>query len=115
MRSAIKAIGVSKRCCPLCACILRQFFKEFNLKIEVVGSHGQVSVCALPPWLPEHVVENVVSKFASDLAKILSRLGDISRKRTDSATSVDSTPFSEDEDDDIIDKSTWRRRARRRS
>jgi len=58
-------------------------------------------MCALPPWLPEHVVENVVSKFASDLGKILSQLGDISRKRTDSVMSVDTTPLSDDEDEDV--------------
>jgi len=91
-------IGVSKRCCPLCACILGHYCQKFNVApIEVIGSHGQVSMCALPPWLPEHVVENVVSKFASDLGKILSQLGDISRKRTDSIMSVDTTPLSDED------------------
>ena len=91
-------IGVSKWCCPLCACLLWQYCQEFNIAlIEVIGSHGQVSMCALPPWLPEHVVENVVSKFASDLGKILSQLGDISRKRTDSIMSVDTTPLSDED------------------
>ena len=86
------------------------FCQEFKVPpIEVIGSHGQVTVCALPPWLPEHVVEKMVLKFASDLGKILSRLGDISRKCSNSVTSVDSTPLSEDKgsnenDLDILDE-----------
>ena len=66
-------------------------------KIEVLGSHGQVTACALPPWLPEHVVEDLVSKFASDLRKILPRLGSMPRLHSDSVTPVDTDSPSDDE------------------
>jgi hypothetical protein len=81
---------------------LQEYCRQFNVPpIDVIRSHGQVTTCALPPWLLERVVENVVSKFTSDLGTILSQLGDISRKRTDSVTSVDTAPLSDDEDEDV--------------
>ena len=79
---------------------LQEYCRQFNVPpIDVIRSHGQVTTCALPPWLLERVVENVVSKFTSDLGTILSQLGDISRKCTDSVMST--APLSDDEDEDV--------------
>jgi hypothetical protein len=93
----VKAIGVSKWCCLVCAYLLLLLCLLFGYSIEFLGSHAQIKPCALPPWLPQDVVAEVVLKFASDLRKILSQLGGVSRRRTDSITSVDTAPPSEDE------------------
>lgn len=67
-------IGVSKRCCPVCAHLLR-ILKTWDKKLFIVtGEHSQFTACALPPGLPDTIVEQMVLEFAGRLRKELVRL-----------------------------------------
>lgn len=62
----VNAIGVSRRSCPACAKLLSLLKQEVPL-IQP-SSHRQIYVCALPPWLPEKFVQDMVMEFWTDLA-----------------------------------------------
>jgi hypothetical protein len=63
------AIGVSKRCCPVCTRLLGLLFP--NDRMDICGTHRTVYPCSLPPWLPQDIVEKMVSIYEDELRTIL--------------------------------------------
>ena len=76
------AIGVSKRCCPVCIFVLQQLNKLelHGTKFVISDGHTNITPCALPGWLPEDVVREVVLKFSNSLREELGRLQSLSQR-----------------------------------
>ncbi|CAL1712881.1 unnamed protein product [Somion occarium] len=90
------SIGISQRCCPVCTKLLdylpldgennplslssRPKFIQERFGIQVArGSHTKISPCALPPWLPDSVIQNMLTHFERELTWDLE---DLWRKRS---------------------------------
>lgn len=59
-------IGVSKRCCPVCAYLI-QHLGGFVIR----GAHKTITGCSLPPWLPEEHKRVMVEEFGKRLREAL--------------------------------------------
>ena len=92
-------IGVSKRCCPVCSCILTHLSKQNDTRpLRILGLHGTVYPCTLPPGLPSDIAEDVVDALESMLSNALFEVYRLDKKhnRTNSSrshSSTDSHPF----------------------
>jgi hypothetical protein len=80
IQKGIRAVGVSKRCCPSCAYLLRSL-GEFTY----THSHTTISACSLPESLPLAIITGMVAKFGSQLIRDLRDL----KARTEMLTSID--------------------------
>ena len=56
-----RAIGVSKRCCPVCAYLLSLLLFVFT------GAHHTIWSCGLPEWIPPQIIASMISKFGGQL------------------------------------------------
>lgn len=73
LQNAGTVIGLSKRCCPLCQCLLDLLtFNEAPFLIR--GSHSAITACALPAWLPEKIVRQMNRIFGVQLRRELIKL-----------------------------------------
>ena len=68
-----RAIGVSKRCCPVCAFLLDYLSYIFT------GAHHTIWSCSLPTWTPSNIATKMISHFGSQLKEELDSL----KQRTD--------------------------------
>src|SRR5947209_14074215 len=89
-------IGVSKRCCPVCARLLTilsesAWYKDLATPFKFRASHGNISGCSLPPWLPTEIHKRMVKEFGEELKQCLEKL-----RRIDTAAQMSppSTPDS---------------------
>jgi len=60
-------IGVSKRCCPVCAYLLTLLNLHFETNFVISDEHSNITSCALPEWLPETIVSLMVVEFGRRL------------------------------------------------
>jgi|SRR5947209_345044 len=71
-------IGVSKRCCPVCTRLLAILSKPTWCKdvahFKFRASHGNITGCSLPPWLPTIVHQQMVKEFGEELRQYLEKL-----------------------------------------
>jgi len=80
-------LGVSKRCCPVCARLL-SLLKTNNLKrpkFLTTGNHTTISACTLPECLPQQIIDQMVVEFGLRLRKELVNLrktNEVQRART---------------------------------
>lgn len=65
---------MSKRCCPVCASLLRLLNKHNETNFVITDEHAKITSCALPEWLPGDVVFEMVREFSLRLRKELSKL-----------------------------------------
>ena len=61
-----RSVGVSKRCCPLCAYLLMLLGR-----FAYTHSHNTITPCSLPESLPLDVIVGMVSKFGGQLIEDL--------------------------------------------
>jgi hypothetical protein len=105
-------IGVSKRCCPVCAALLR-FLGANSMPgpIRILGSHRTMTPCSLPPFLPESAIEATVTSFERELGRVITKLRlqmqieDQTRRRSSTSStnvSADSHPFTQDDQPERI-------------
>ncbi|KAM6499275.1 hypothetical protein JOM56_004783 [Amanita muscaria] len=104
-------LGVSKRCCPVCAHVLAILKSKDERPFIFKGHHSTVTACTLPEWLPKEVINKVVSEFGGRLRRELVKLKqrtEIVRARTHS---VDSRRLSVDSMEpptsDVLNANTW--------
>ncbi len=64
-------VGVSRRCCPVCAYMLHEMPTGGGESFVARPSHSTISACALPIWLPEAVVKKGNQAFGSQLRQEL--------------------------------------------
>ena len=83
----MRAVGVSKKCCPVCAHLLGLFGEPFAF----TDSHNTISACSLPEWLDDDIIAKMITDFGSLL---IERLHDL-KKRTEMLESVDPSIVSE--------------------
>jgi hypothetical protein len=98
-------IGVSKRCCPVCSCILVELSRHNQSRpLRVLGVHGSIYPCTIPPGLPATVTEAVVSALEGMLSAALYDVYhlDKHRGRRDSISSTESHPFETQRDPVLI-------------
>lgn len=62
-------LGISKRCCPVCAFLIRHL-DGFVIR----GAHKTISPCSLPSWLPDDDMKVMINEFAERLRKALDNL-----------------------------------------
>jgi hypothetical protein len=96
-------VGVSKRCCPVCAYMLQRCdLPGRQSPIRIHGSHSTVSPCALPPWLPVRAIDSIVAHFSNVLKGMLERLVYNRAHKTRRASSETGymSPASADSEDD---------------
>ena len=94
-------IGVSKRCCPVCSCILVELSRHNRSRpLRVLGVHGSIYPCTIPPGLPTAVAEAVASVLEGMLSAALYDVYrvDKHKERRDSVSSTDSHPFESQRD-----------------
>jgi hypothetical protein len=78
-------MGVSKRCCPVCAFLLKLLNKYYKTTFVVSDQHANITACALPEWLPGDIIHSMVVEFSRRLRaelNILQRSSGRSRART---------------------------------
>jgi hypothetical protein len=96
-------LGVSKRCCPVCATLLQMLSAEnpASISFSILGSHQSIFACTLPPWLPHDVIKNMVERFWVQLLDLLfqavKHYSQKPRERCDSRTSEGARSQSSDE------------------
>jgi hypothetical protein len=112
------AIGVSKRCCPVCSYLLRLLNEHCGAKFVISDEHTYVSPCALPVWLPENIVRLMVLEFSGRLREELIKLqvesknqlrgrADTSHTARISIDSIGSLGGSKAKEADDIDAFEW--------
>ena len=117
------AIGISKRCCPVCISLLQRLGSD-NYSgtgpIHVIGSHRTVTPCTLPPWLPDEVIDEILLSFELELARVLNRAYELKlkldsqadegqRSSMSSTGSADSHPYpSDDQPGRLLDEGIHR-------
>lgn len=78
-------MGVSKRCCPVCAHLLRLLSTCNGKRFVTTGEHSTITPCSLPEWLPAHIIKEMVVEFGSrlrrELVELLQRT-EVLRRRT---------------------------------
>jgi hypothetical protein len=67
-------MGVSKRCCPVCAFLLHLLNKHYNTKFVISDEHTNITSCALPEWIPGDIVSKMVVEFSRRLRRELTKL-----------------------------------------
>ena len=65
----------------MCIFVLQQLNKLHGTKFVISDGHTNITPCALPGWLPEDVVREVVLKFSNSLREELGRLQSLSQRR----------------------------------
>ena len=60
-------MGVSKRCCPVCADLLKISGNRFVF----TAAHHTISGCALPEYLPIDIIDHMIKKFGNQLSEEL--------------------------------------------
>lgn len=102
------AIGVSKRSCPLCSRLLALLQGRSLPDVVMPPSHRSFFACALPPWLPCNIIQQMVEFIWIVLKRMLEEVVDEAsqdtlipeRMRTISTNSLDSDSFSSDSEAD---------------
>jgi hypothetical protein len=69
-----RAIGVSKRCCPMCASLLSQLNKDRKMMFVITDVHPLYTGCDISKFLPEDVVLNLVRESCSILRAEIKKL-----------------------------------------
>ena len=82
----IPALGVSKKCCPVCRSILQALRLELGEPLGNLASHPQVFPSVFPPGLPGVVTERVVEEYRRLLKNELQQL--TPRRKSSSMTSL---------------------------
>jgi hypothetical protein len=95
-------MGVSKRCCPVCAFLLKLLNKHYKTTFVVSDQHTNITPCALPEWLPEDFIHSMVLEFSRRFRaelNILQRSSGRGRARTSDMgrMSIDSVGSQESE------------------
>jgi hypothetical protein len=67
-------VRVSKRCCPVCAFLLKLLKPLGGGSFLITGEHSRVMACTLPEWLLEDIIKQVVNEFVGRLRKELVKL-----------------------------------------
>ena len=65
---------MSKRCCPVCAHLLKLLKTHSGENFVITGEHSTITPCTLPEWLPEPIINQMVKAFALRLRKELVEL-----------------------------------------
>lgn len=65
-------IGVSKRCCPVCAHLLNLLSTSHHdpdrrEHFIIKGTHNSITGCSMPTWLPADILKNMNDRFALEL------------------------------------------------
>ena len=96
-----QCIGVSKRCCPVCAHLLTILKTREGMPYIITGKHSKVTACSLPRSLSKDFIDNMISEFGMQLRKelVLLMQGAEGRSRTHS---LDSRHLSIDSHDSYI-------------
>src|ERR1700742_2435284 len=69
-----RIIGVSKRCCPVCYTLIKNLSTTTKPGFVIKGSHGAITACTLPEWLPLGHVNDMNKHFGDMLRIELSKL-----------------------------------------
>ena len=81
-----QAIGVSKRCCPLCASLLSLLNHHYGTKFVITDVHPTFTGCDLSSFLPGEVVFKMVEASSKMLRAEIKKLkGDRKRRRADTS------------------------------
>jgi hypothetical protein len=64
-------LGISKRCCPLCAALLRIIGRRLGTEVETCGVHATVSPCSLPPWTPPEIIQEIITELETQVRPLL--------------------------------------------
>lgn len=67
-------LGVSKRCCPICARLLSLLKANNQDSFLTTGNHSTISACTLPESLPQKIIDQMVMEFGLRLRKELVNL-----------------------------------------
>ena len=102
-----RTIGVSKPCCPTCARLLDILSESEDLARPFTfrASHGNITGCSLPPWLPTEIHKKMVKEFGKELKQHLETFKMIENAlQTNQPNSPDSDGRSESSIDNDIDE-----------
>jgi predicted metal-dependent hydrolase len=78
---------VSKRCCPVCSHLLYLLNKTYKTNFIISDEHTNITPCALPEWLSEEIVLQMVMEFSRRLREELNKLKrHINQQRTRAST-----------------------------
>ncbi|RPA77126.1 hypothetical protein BJ508DRAFT_350746 [Ascobolus immersus RN42] len=58
-----RVFGISKRCCLVCAMLVRITGQKLGQNIETSGSHSRISPCSLPPWTPIEIIDAITKEL----------------------------------------------------
>ena len=88
-------LGVSKRCCPVCARLLSLLKpNQENTIFLTTGNHTTISACMLPECLPQEIIDQMVMEFGVRLRKELVNLQKTTEVRRNRTRSNDTRRIS---------------------
>jgi hypothetical protein len=98
LSSKLKALPVSKRCCPACYELMQYMIRQQGNDILYPGWHSTWSAVTLPPWIPQEAALEVIAAAEVKLNERVRRILDrVERDKSDSSlgTNAGSTPMKD--------------------
>ncbi|KAJ7292767.1 hypothetical protein C8J57DRAFT_1210486 [Mycena rebaudengoi] len=105
---SVFAIGVAKKCCPLCAMlvgILKQ--PPNNFRVELAGGHSRIHPWVPPAWLPTSVLETLELALLLKIEQMVTTRAHTQSSRGSSPSSMESImepitrPADEESDEEV--------------
>lgn len=87
---------MSKRCCPVCAWLLRLLNKHYGTKFVITDQHSNITSCAISEFLPDDIIYLMVLEFSRRLRLELEKLQETTDVLRGRAGTSDSTRLSLD-------------------
>jgi hypothetical protein len=60
-------LGISKRCCPVCAALVGIISRHIGITIQTCGVHPKFSACSLPTWTPTAIAHEIIEMLEIEL------------------------------------------------
>jgi hypothetical protein len=64
------AIGVARKCCPLCRILADVAEQQYNIKLDLPGQHARFHPWVPPCWLPKPVLLKIESRLLPIVGKL---------------------------------------------
>ncbi|KAJ7071852.1 hypothetical protein B0H15DRAFT_85349 [Mycena belliarum] len=93
------AIGVAKKCCPICRMLSEQALEQYDVHVELPGRHSRYHPWVAPHWLPRQITAELESRLILIVHGMTKHMKDLHSSRSSSPSSDRSDSEDEDEGD----------------
>ena len=68
------AIGVAKKCCPVCRMLMEILRSKFQINLHIAGSHSRYHPWVPPQWLTEPVLQELEKELLTEVADMATKI-----------------------------------------